>query len=382
MKVKFLKGLFLSGLLATSLFSCSKDEVTSTDVPKIAENEFVGAWDKQDTVRISFSKDGKFTAQRWISDDKSYANNFAVEGNYTVNNNEVTINVSESNLTHLWSEQKLEKIILSTQLSSDKKSVKVKSVSIFPNTLDVKDAVIKRLGNAFSKNDSPTTVLPNEKLQLKDVTTYTPTTLPNIKPWTYTNQEFNFTLKNYELGIATPDQATVNLPFSTMGQHLHLIVDDAPYLPVMNIPFKNNLTDGEHTIVIGAGRSYHELYKNPEAIITSKIMVMGGSEVAGSRTPITTPEIFASRPKGNYNAADAKRILIDYVLTETAKANLDAKKQIVRITVDHTPFINNKWKANVLEGLSRLGTHKLRLDLYDLEAKKIIMTKKSEFTLQ
>lgn len=382
MKTKIFRGLILSSLIATSLFSCSKDEQTTVEPQPIVQNDFIGSWDKQDTVRISFTKEGKFTAQRWIATDKSYANNFAVEGDYTINNGEVTINVKESNLAHLWSEQKLEKIVLNTVLGADKKTVKVKSVSVFPSTLDVKDAVLKRLGNGFIKNDNPTTLLPIEKYQLKDVTTYNPTTLPGIKPWTYNNQEFKFTLNNYELGIATPDQATVNLPFSTMGQHMHLIVDDLPYVAMGTNPFKFPLTDGDHTIVIGAGRSYHEIYKNSSAIITSKIKVIDGNEVEGSRTPITTPEIYTSRPKGAYSANDAKRLLIDYILTETAKANIDSKKYNIRITVNQTPYINNTWKPNVLEGLSRVGTHKLTLDLYDLQNKKIIMSKKSEFTIQ
>nr|WP_305069613.1 hypothetical protein [Flavobacterium covae] len=44
--------------------------------------------------------------------------------------------------------------------------------------------------------------------------------------------------------------------------------------------------------------------------------------------------------------------------------------------------MSEKWVPKVLEGLNRIGTHKLTLDLYDLETKKIISTKKSDFTIQ
>ncbi|MFK7000135.1 hypothetical protein V3470_01035 [Flavobacterium oreochromis] len=381
MKSKLLQFALFSSFSILSLLSCEKNNLPSPEVILPDQNDFIGTWDKQDTVRISFTQDGKFTAQRWITTDKSYANNFAVEGDYISTNGEVTINVKKSNLAHLWSNQKLEKIILKTELASDKQTVKVKSVMVYPNNLDVKDAIIKRLSNSFKKNIAPKIVLPFELLSLSDVTTYQATNVPSIKPWTYKSGEFSFSFNNYQLGISTPDQATVNLPFSPMGQHLHLIIDDTPYIGVPSNPFKYNLTDGEHTIVIAAGRSYHEIYKNSEAIITTKSMIMNGEET--SRINISNQtDIFSSRPRGSYSIADAKRLLIDYILTEATKVNLDAKKFIVRITLNQTPFLNEKWVPKVLEGLTRTGTHKLTLDLYDVENKKIISTKKSEFTIQ
>ncbi|MFK7050128.1 hypothetical protein FLACOL_02066 [Flavobacterium columnare] len=381
MKSKLLQFALFSSFGILSLFSCEKDNASAPIVNPTIQNEFIGTWDKQDTVRISFTQDGKFTAQRWIGYDKSYANNFAVEGEYITTNGEVTINVKKSNLAHLWSNQKLEKIILKTELASDKQTVKVKSVTIYPTNLDVKDAVIKRLSNSFKKNLDPKTALPIELLTLTDIATYQPINLPNIKPWTYKTGEFNFTFNNYQLGIPTTDQTTVNLPFSPMGQHLHLIIDDAPYLGVSSNPFKYNLADGEHTIAIAPGRSYHEIYKNPEAIITTKSTIMNGDEIL--RVNISNqPHIFASRPRGTYSLTDAKKLLIDYILTEASKINIDSKKYTVRITINQTPFLNEKWVPKVLEGLARLGTHQLILDLYDLENKKIISTKKSEFFIQ
>ncbi|WP_376777551.1 hypothetical protein [Flavobacterium covae] len=381
MKSKLLQFALFSSLSILSLLSCEKDNLSPSEITPSLQNEFIGAWDKQDTVRISFSQDGKFTAQRWIASDKSYANNFAVEGDYTSTNGEVTINVKKSNLAHLWSNQKLEKIILKTELTSDKQTVKIKSVTIYPTNLDVKDGVIKRLSNSFKRNLDPKTALPFELLTLTDVMTYQPSNLPSIKPWTYKGGEFNFAFNNYQLGISTPDQATVNLPFSPMGQHLHLIIDDAPYIGIPNNSFKYNLTDGEHSIVIAAGRSYHEIYKNPEAIITVKSTIKNGEEINRVNTNQES-DIFASRPRGSYSTTDAKRLLIDYILTEASKMNIDSKKYTVRITLNQTPFLSEKWVPKVLEGLNRIGTHKLTLDLYDLETKKIISTKKSDFTIQ
>ncbi|MBF6656932.1 hypothetical protein ACSLMH_05650 [Flavobacterium columnare] len=381
MKSKLFQFALFSGFSILSLLSCEKNNLSPSEITPSVQNDFIGTWDKQDTVRISFSQDGKFTAQRWIATDQSYANNFAVEGDYTTTNGEVIINVKKSNLAHLWSNQKLEKIILKTELAPNKHMVKVKSVTIFPSNLDVKDAVIKRLSNSFQKNLEPKTSLPFELLTLTDVMTHQPTNTPSIKPWTYRGGEFNFSLNNYQLGVSTPDQAIVNLPFSPMGQHLHLIVDDAPYVGVASNPFKYNLTDGEHSIVIAAGRSYHEIYKNPEAIITVKSTIKNGEEIARINST-NQSDIFASRPRGSYSTTDAKRILIDYILTEASKINVDSKKYTVRITLDQTPFLNEKWVPKVLEGLSRTGTHKLILDLYDLENRKIVSTKKSEFTIQ
>ena len=51
-----------------------------------------------------------------------------------------------------------------------------------------------------------------------------------IKGVTYTNGNFAFDVANYELGVQTPNAEQLMCANSGKGQHIHLIVDNAPYI--------------------------------------------------------------------------------------------------------------------------------------------------------
>ncbi len=378
--------LFVLSLISV-LASCTKEEgtlpVLETDISSL-----VGTWDKANTVRITITADGTFTAQRWVAAASSYANNYAVYGKVTRSGELITVNVEKSNLAHLWSRESLSTIALKYSAVGD--VVTFSEVSLIPGNLDVRVAVIDRLTGAFTKNNAPTTALPMEnfKFSLKPRTLPAPGSSPTLSSFTYVNGVFNFTVQNYTFGIPTSDQSTQGLAFSPMGQHVHLIIDGQPYLAAGNpYTYAAGLTDGEHTIVAFLSRSYHESFKNPEALIEGKFMVVGNSIVGTiSTSNITTDEVWGSRPIRTYTGAtEYSKILLDYIISGSAKAKLGSTYS-VRYTINQTPWLLETWDAALLEGLNRYSaagvTHNVKVELYNKTTKSIVKTVDQTFLVK
>ena len=186
-----------------------------------------------------------------------------------------------------------------------------------------------------------------------------------------------------------------------MGNHIHVILDNQPYEAFYNLDSEfelRNVTDGEHTLRVFPSRPWHESYKNDNAFQMIKFTVKGGG--ADAKKPITTnanqtmansnsnantaptpegkemqsstggnvdktkPLLTYSRPKGEYKAADADNIMIDFWLMN-AKLTGDGGEYQVRYSVDGgAPKILDKWQPIWLTGWAN-GTHKIKLELVD-----------------
>ncbi len=82
------------------------------------------------------------------------------------------------------------------------------------------------------------------------------------------------------------------------------------------------------------------------------------------------PLLTYSRPKGDYNGADAEAIMVDFWLTN-AKLSGDGSEYKVRLSVDgkEVKMIEN-WQPIWLKGWSD-GKHEVKLELVDKDGKLV-----------
>ena len=182
-----------------------------------------------------------------------------------------------------------------------------------------------------------------------------------------------------------------------MGNHIHVILDNQPYEAYYDLDQEfelRNVSDGEHTLRVFASRPWHESYKNDGSFQMVKFSVKNGG--ADTSKPATTnsgntmsntnsaptpegkdmkestagavdakkPLLTYSRPKGEYNGADADAIMIDFWLAN-AKLSGEGGEYRVRYSVDggDAKFIE-KWEPIWLSGWVA-GKHTIKLELVD-----------------
>ena len=186
-----------------------------------------------------------------------------------------------------------------------------------------------------------------------------------------------------------------------MGNHIHIILDNQPYEAFYNLENEfelRNVADGAHTLRVFPSRPWHESYKSEGAFQMVKFTVKNGGAEAGKPTTTNTgntmanansntnsnaapegkdvpsstagnvdaakPLLTYSRPKGEYNGADAEAIMIDFWLTN-AKLQGDGGEYRVKYSVDggEAKFIE-KWNPIWLAGWTA-GKHTVKLELVD-----------------
>ncbi len=190
-------------------------------------------------------------------------------------------------------------------------------------------------------------------------------------------------------------------PATQMGNHIHVILDNQPYEAYYNLDEEfelRNVADGEHTLRVFASRPWHESYKNVGSFQMVKFSVKNGGGDANK--PATTnsgqqmsnansnanaapvregkdmqnstagavdssmPLLTYSRPKGEYKAAEADPIMIDFWLA-SGQLQGDGGTYRVRYSVDggEAKYID-KWAPIWLSGWTA-GKHSIKLELVD-----------------
>lgn len=196
-------------------------------------------------------------------------------------------------------------------------------------------------------------------------------------------------------------------PATQMGNHIHVILDNQPYEAYYNLDQEfelRNVADGEHTLRVFPSRPWHESFKNTGAFQMVKFTVKnGGGDASKPATTnsgqqmsnanananansnanaapategkdmanstagavdATKPLLTYSRPKGEYKAADADPIMIDFWLSN-GQLKGDGGTYRVRYTVDGgAPQYIDKWAPIWLSGWTA-GKHTVKLELVD-----------------
>lgn len=189
----------------------------------------------------------------------------------------------------------------------------------------------------------------------------------NMVAMKYKSGTFNFDVKGdkYKLGQQTPDAPQKMCANSAKGQHIHLIVNNEPYMAKYTPTFDVDLPDGEHFILAFLSRSYHESIKTDQAHQAVKATIANKSITA--TTPLTQPMLFYSRPKGTYiGAADTKKVMLDfYPINATIGTDY-----MVKAEINGEVHTLDKWQPYYVEGLP-MGENKITLTLVDAEGKKV-----------
>lgn len=188
-----------------------------------------------------------------------------------------------------------------------------------------------------------------------------------IESMDYQNGTFKFAVggESYELGAQTPDADAKMCANSGKGQHIHLIVDNNPYIAKYEAEFAQAVEDGEHYLLAFLSRSYHESIKTDAANTTKKITVEGGNIKASA--DVTDPMLFYSRPKGTYTGAkDTKKVMLDFYVKNL---ELGADYQ-VKADINGEEHMIDTWQPYYIEGLP-MGENTITLTLVDGEGQTV-----------
>lgn len=166
---------------------------------------------------------------------------------------------------------------------------------------------------------------------------------------------FNFEVLDYNLQEQTNEEKSKVLANSAKGQHIHFILNNAPYQAKYEPNFEANLLEGNNVIVAFLSKSFHESVKTSTAFFFENFYIGEGESFFDK----TAPHLFYSRPKGSYKKSKAEKILVDFYLMNTS---LTEEGNQVKLTVDTTEFSLPHWAAYFIEGLT-VGKHDFRIQL-------------------
>lgn len=177
--------------------------------------------------------------------------------------------------------------------------------------------------------------------------------------------EFQFTLNQYQLGVPTVEENVKGCAYSEKGQHLHFILNNEPYAAKYESNFKAALPGGKSILLAFLSRSYHMSIKNPKAYVAYEFNVSADSSTV---KPLEGEHLFYSRPKGSYSGTFAEKVLLDFYLVNT---EISPEGNKVRVTInDKTVFTLDKWAPYIIEGLKE-GKNSVKLELIDKDGKLI-----------
>ena len=202
----------------------------------------------------------------------------------------------------------------------------------------------------------PATQFPDAVLKLDTV-------VPNVKKM---EAMYKFKVNGFDLKAQTPDAATRGCANSKDGQHIHFILNNAPYKAEYTSDFTEKANPGRNVALCFLSRSYHESLKHNSAVVVKQFTMPGKDSLAAGDV-MKDPTLFYSRPKGDYKQIDGDKILLDFYLLNT---DLDKDGYSVKATIDGEEWTINKWDAYFIEGL-QLGKHTVRLQLMDASGKPV-----------
>jgi hypothetical protein len=158
------------------------------------------------------------------------------------------------------------------------------------------------------------------------------------------------------------------------GTHVHLILDNKPYMPIYDAKAPVRLSDlaaggtleeGQHVLVAFPSRANHESVKTKDAVSIIEFYV---GKKGDRKTDTKKPMLISSRPKGDYKGDWGNHVLVDFQL---ANDTLAEGKDHVNVNVTG-PGIEKELTAKVekfgtpyyLDNLQD-GTYTVKLELAD-----------------
>lgn len=158
-------------------------------------------------------------------------------------------------------------------------------------------------------------------------------------------------------------------PQLQLGPHLHVILDNQPYIPVydLNQPLVlPELSPGTHTLRVFASRPWHESFKNEGAYAQTTFHVF--TKTDDNNPDPKLPLLTYSRPQSSYGA---EPILLDFYLTnaplhlvEKENTNEGFSDWRIRVTINGESFVFDRWQAVYLKGF-QTGKNWIKLEFLD-----------------
>lgn len=153
-----------------------------------------------------------------------------------------------------------------------------------------------------------------------------------------------------------------------IGQHVHVILDNNPYIAHYQADKPLVLEDvapGTHTLRVFPARHYHLALKEGDVFKTVIFHVEEKSE-AFAFDP-QKPYLTYSRPKGTYSVEAAQELLLDFYVSNIELG--DGARAVVTIN-DGEPMELTEWKPVLLAPLGA-GEHQINLKLVDADGNLI-----------
>ncbi len=160
-----------------------------------------------------------------------------------------------------------------------------------------------------------------------------------------------------------------------MGPHLHVILDNQPYIAVydLNEPLVfPDISPGTHTLRVFASRPWHESFKNEGAYAQTTFHIF--TKTQDNNPDTAQPLLTYSRPKGSYGA---EPILLDFYLTNAPLhlvAQQDSKDDIadwrIRCTINGSSFVLDRWQPLYLKGF-KPGKNWVQLEFLDEQGNSV-----------
>jgi len=158
-------------------------------------------------------------------------------------------------------------------------------------------------------------------------------------------------------------------PELDLGPHLHVILDNQPYIAVydLNQPLVlPDLSPGTHMLRVFASRPWHESFKNEGAYAQTTFHIF--TKTQDNNPAPAQPLLTYSRPKGSYGA---EPILLDFYLTNAPlhlvaqeKPNDDIADWRIRCTINGNSFVLDRWQPIYLKGF-KPGKNWVQLEFLD-----------------
>lgn len=182
----------------------------------------------------------------------------------------------------------------------------------------------------------------------------------------YANGQFDYDVSGYEFGAQTPDADQLMCANSDKGQHIHLIIDNEPYMAKYTPSFEQKVEDGEHYMLTFLSRSYHQSIKGGEAARVAKVNAENGAFT--NMENISEPMLFYSRPKGTYRGQKAtENVMVDFY---PVNAPMEAGYSVMA-ELDGAPLAKfTEWKSYYIKGMD-MGEHTLKLTLMDKDGNAV-----------
>ncbi len=178
--------------------------------------------------------------------------------------------------------------------------------------------------------------------------------------------DISVSISGLELMAPTQGEGANSLAYSKDGQHIHVIINNQPYMAKYDTTFTiAPLVSGEHALVAFPSRSWHESVKAPGAVVARKFY--HGSTESSGFDPESAALVY-SRPKGEYVGEDAARVMLDFYLL-----NVDLSEDGYRVVASVDGEVLDTisvWKPHFIEGLEN-GTHTIGLALIDADGKSV-----------